>query len=198
MKPDLARFFIIAALAAAPMLAGCAGEADRGSALDDQTARDGITVAPGEYAAMFDHARNTLRDAGFTIERVDAAAGVITTAPMPGLDAWKSPLLRKSGVAGLRSWHGSTVEATATFSTAPAVIDLRTASTPLTLRFEVIERREYHPTRKIDSTSVVYESEFSDRDYARRGLEPSFTVAVERVYPAEAALARAAARIPPL
>jgi hypothetical protein len=129
---------------------------------------------------------------------VDAAAGVITTAPMPGLDAWKSPLLRDAGVAGLRSWHGGTVEARAVFTTVPAVVDLRTATTPLTLQFEVVERREYRPSRHIDTTSVVYTSEFSDREYARRGLEPSFTVAVERVPTAEAALSRAVARIPPL
>ncbi len=198
MKPDLARFFIIAAFAAAPVVTGCASDGDQGAALDEHAARAGITVSPDEYAAMFDRARTTLRDAGFTIERVDAAAGVITTAPMPGLDAWKSPLLRDAGVAGLRTWHASTVQATATFSTDRSVADLRTASGPLTLRFEVVERREYHPTRHIDTTSVVYDYEFSDREYARRGMEPSFTVAVERVHTAEAALTRAVTSAPPL
>jgi hypothetical protein len=200
MKTDLPRFFILGALALVPTLIGCAGGGDDASI--DQRANKaehpGTVVSPSEYAAMFDRARNTLRDAGFTIERVDAAAGVITTAPMPGLDAWKSPLLRNAGVAGLRSWHGGTVEAKAVFTTSPAVVDLRTATTPLILRFEVVERREYHPSKKVDTTSVVYGSEFSDRDYARRGLEPFFTVAVDRVYPAEAALSRAVARIPPL
>lgn len=38
-------------------------------------------VSSGEYAAAFDAAREVLRDYRFQLERVDAAAGVITTQP---------------------------------------------------------------------------------------------------------------------
>src|SRR5438128_989361 len=41
-----------------------------------------ISTAPAPaYAEAFDTARQTLRDTGFILERVDARAGVITTQP---------------------------------------------------------------------------------------------------------------------
>ncbi|MDX2131138.1 MAG: hypothetical protein SFY69_03685 [Planctomycetota bacterium] len=48
-----------------------------------------FAIEPGRYAATFDATRRVLRDARFTIERVDAAGGVITTREKasPGLAA---------------------------------------------------------------------------------------------------------------
>lgn len=43
-----------------------------------------FAVAPGGYQAAFDWACETLLDRGFTLNRVDAAAGVVTTKPQPG------------------------------------------------------------------------------------------------------------------
>ncbi|MCX5690900.1 MAG: hypothetical protein NTV94_14135 [Planctomycetota bacterium] len=40
-----------------------------------------VAVGAGSYAAAFDAARETLRAHGFELERVDSAAGVITSAP---------------------------------------------------------------------------------------------------------------------
>lgn len=40
-----------------------------------------VEVAPGRYAQAFDAARETLRDYNFTLDRVDARAGVITSEP---------------------------------------------------------------------------------------------------------------------
>jgi len=42
-----------------------------------------FVVLPGEYAAAFDATRDVLTDARFTLDRVDAGAGVITTLPKP-------------------------------------------------------------------------------------------------------------------
>lgn len=40
-----------------------------------------VDVAPGRYAEAFDAARETLRDYNFTLDRVDARTGVITSEP---------------------------------------------------------------------------------------------------------------------
>lgn len=40
-------------------------------------------VEPGRYDEAFDRARETLVDLGFTLNRIDAAAGVLTTQPLP-------------------------------------------------------------------------------------------------------------------
>lgn len=40
-----------------------------------------FVVLPGEYAAAFDATRDTLTEARFTLDRVDAAGGVVTTYP---------------------------------------------------------------------------------------------------------------------
>lgn len=53
------------------MLAGCSAT----------RATPDVAVAAGGYAAAFDAARETLRAHGFELERVDAASGVLTSAP---------------------------------------------------------------------------------------------------------------------
>lgn len=40
-----------------------------------------VDVAPGRYAEAFDAARETLRDYGFTLDRVDARTGMIASEP---------------------------------------------------------------------------------------------------------------------
>jgi hypothetical protein len=191
------RVAVLVAGAAAAALTGCVGGTRGASSIDERVAfvEDAtVRVDAEDYAWVFERARDALRDAGFEIERVDAAAGVITTAPMPGLAAWKSGLLREAGVARVfhaEGWHATTVEARAVFApTGDRVEDLRESGSALTLRFEVVERREHRPSRRIDTTSVVYASEFSDRGFSRQGMEPSFTVAGSRNHRAEALLSQ--------
>ena len=57
-------------------------------------------IAPGSYADAFDAARETLIDLGFTLNRVDAAAGVVTTDPLSarGLAApWERQQASRAG-----------------------------------------------------------------------------------------------------
>lgn len=61
-------------VAAAFLLGGCA------STNADPDARS-VSVAPGQYEAAFDAARETLRRYDFTLDRVDARSGVITAGP---------------------------------------------------------------------------------------------------------------------
>lgn len=55
------------------VMGGCAGPAGSAEFL----------VAEGDYARAFDAARDVLIDHGFTLERIDAQAGVITTRAKP-------------------------------------------------------------------------------------------------------------------
>ncbi len=71
MRPLLA----CAALLAAICLIGCATAPKPGGA---------VRVDAGGYDQAFDRARDSLVDLGFTLNRVDAAAGIITTQPLPG------------------------------------------------------------------------------------------------------------------
>ncbi|MBX3353374.1 MAG: hypothetical protein KF684_10630 [Phycisphaeraceae bacterium] len=183
-------------LACCAAVAACAGSSDsraqraaraesRVEFVDDSA----ISVSAEDYASVFDAARDALRAAGFVIDRVDAAAGVITTEPMGGMEAIKSPLLRQAGGASL---HRTAWRARATFSADDKKNppDLRLDPGTRTLRFEVVELREYRPSRRIDTTSVAYAWDFSDRVLAGRGLEPEYTVTGARNLRAESLLAQ--------
>jgi len=58
-----------------------------------------LDVAPGEYAAAFDATREVLRSHRFTLERVDARTGVITTEPRFGV-GMLNPLDRTQSTLG--------------------------------------------------------------------------------------------------
>lgn len=187
-------------LAVCGAFGGCAGSRGPSASIDERVEfvdAPVIEVRAGAYAATFERARDALRDAGFTLDRVDAAAGVISTEPLPGIAAWKSGLLRDAGLAGFGDWHATTVEARAVFTPGEPTTDVRTAEGTIALRFEVVERREHRPSRRIDTTSVIYGSEFSDRTRARQGLEPGFTVAAERSHRAEVLLGQRVMGYPP-
>lgn len=80
-----------AALAAALIgLGGCASSRATERTLD---------VAPGDYAAAFDATREVLRSHRFTLERVDARSGVITTEPRFGVGLM-NPLDRTQSTMG--------------------------------------------------------------------------------------------------
>ncbi|QYK47948.1 MAG: hypothetical protein KF838_14300 [Phycisphaeraceae bacterium] len=72
----LSRIGAVAAICAGAisLLGGCA------SNKVDPESRS-VSVAPGQYEAAFDAARETLRRYDFTLDRVDARSGVITAGP---------------------------------------------------------------------------------------------------------------------
>lgn len=152
-----------------------------------------LTISADDYPGAFDAARDALRQAGFTLDRVDAAAGVITTEPLGGLAAVKSPLLREAGGASLHrtAWRARAIFTPDDKKNTP---DLRLDPGTRTLRFEVVELREYRPSRRIDTTSVEYAWDFSDRVLAGRGLEPEYTVTGARNLRAESLLAQTVSR----
>lgn len=69
--------FVCELLGAATLLSAAA----LGGCSTSRTTTRVVEVAPGRYAEAFDAARETLRDYDFTLDRVDARTGVITSEP---------------------------------------------------------------------------------------------------------------------
>ena len=116
-----------------------------------------LAVPPGSYAPVFEASTEALRDSGFTLERVDAARGVITTRPKftAGLFTPAHPEQQTAG----QEWQDAINEQSRvvrlTFEPQgrrPASGDLRDAEGPLMLRAQTTIYR----TRV---TGVRYETE---------------------------------------
>lgn len=60
---------------------GCVGGSDRRDAIDADVPPATLRLAPTQYEIGFNAVRDHLRRMGFTLERIDAAEGVITTRP---------------------------------------------------------------------------------------------------------------------
>ncbi len=168
--------FVCLTLMLAPLaLLGCRTPGDQVS----------TTVAPGRYAEAFDQTRDLLASYQFTLERVDARAGVITTQPKAttGLatpwdreqssltDEWADLLNQHErqvrvtfvptgdGPAGLDEPGDRTPE-----------IDLREIDGPLEARFEVTVLRVSVPGHRIETSAIGLSSRWGDPQMTRRGV----------------------------
>lgn len=148
------------------------------------------TLEAGAYAAprgVFEVARETLRDNGYMLERVDAVSGVITTRPKT-----------TAGIA--TPWHSdqSTFEQELSdfanrqqrivrITFAPvgrtqhelAPDDLRATAGQIDMTVRVVVERLNRPGRKVDTTSVRMSSYFTDTELESRGLSWQYAVADE-------------------
>lgn len=157
-----------------------------------------MSVAPGQYATMFDAARHTLRDRGFILERVDAQAGVITTQPKTtaGLvTPWdreqqslaqeaEDLLERQQRVVSVTFEPSAQVAAPsepAAADEAPgSPPDLRASTEPFTMRVHVILQRLQIPGRKLEPEAIGQSSYFWDPALGERGMQPQYVVAIRQ------------------
>lgn len=135
------------------------------------------------YAAAFDAARQTLIDARFDLERVDARAGVITTRPKStaGLatpwDAEQSSIsqevedLANQQQRTIRVWFEPEIRAD------PAPEDLRHIEGPMVVRVEVVIERVHKPGWRIETTAVRFSSFSRDPELTERAMWPRYSVA---------------------
>lgn len=179
------RIVRLAACAAAFALGACASEpppegvASTGAA----PAEASFVVPAGGYASAFQTVKDTLRDAGFVLARVDAREGVIVTAPR-----------ESSGIAtpwlGAEATFADGVEATANVER--RVVEVRFGPAleapgtgePRAQGWEAAEVvgavtasvwRVRSPGRRVESSSIRLTSFASDSSVRARGLEPDFT-----------------------
>lgn len=175
----------LTAWAAALALGACASEpAPEGvEATGAAPAEASFVVPAGGYAHAFQTVKDTLRDAGFVLARVDAREGVIVTAPKDS-----------SGVAtpwiGAEATFADGVEATANVER--RVVEVRFApardalgtDAPRAPGWEEAEVtgavtasvwRVRSPGRRVESSSIRLTSFASDSAVRARGLEPDFT-----------------------
>jgi hypothetical protein len=165
--------FIVAAAAVA---GGCASSKVRSPQFD---------VAAGKYADAFEASRDVLAAGRFELDRVDGAAGVISTLPKPtsGLatpwDDEQSSFRQEIEDAGNRQQRRVRI----TFepaSGAPATGDLRELSAPLVGRVEVTVDRVRRTEWRLETTAIRFSSFAADPALQARGMYPQFIVAVSQ------------------
>lgn len=180
-------------LVLAASLIGCSGSPDAAAP----------TIEPDRYASAFDAARDVLRERGFTLERIDARAGVITTAPKPtaGLATpWDveqqsagqevEDLLQNQqrvvritflpAAASAGAVQGAAVSASATSDESLAaqnsLPDLLEFPSPTLLEVQVMIERINRPHWRVDSTSIRLHHYAYDPDLAAREMQPRYEV----------------------
>lgn len=139
-------------------------------------------IEAGDYPRAFDAAKDLLRSYEFELDRVDAHAGVITTAPRAWAGFATPWLPYASGTSdamrGFAQFEQIRVKvafdpASATASNPARHGDDRRADTgPLVARFEVELERIHRPGRRFDPTSVRLSSTAVDPVLRVSGLQP--------------------------
>ncbi len=162
-------------LASLVVLAGCsAPPKNQGTA----------AVAPGRYDAAFDHARETLVGLGFTLDRVDASAGVLTTEPLDGRGLaapWERQQASRAGEIAdavhpqsrivrieflpAESLHAVPSDLGRDQITSVGPLRRVDASSPLAARVTVLIERTYRPGMRPQVTDVLR---------SRRAFDPEF------------------------
>lgn len=137
----MARFFLLLTLVLAPLGCRVSGPTT-------------TTVESDRYAEAFDVVKDTLREQGFELERVDARAGIITTRPQNssgfftpwvtserrGRDEVASSLHRQRRIVEVRFLGGEG--------------DRRTAAAPVTVDVSARVERVYQPGVRATPASV--------------------------------------------
>ena len=145
-----------------------------------------LAIGPGDYPAAFEAAREVIRDARFDIDRVDARAGVITSAPrvstgiaLPWDMAGSTPARQ---LGDLLNRHARRIRVT--FEPAGAAGEeaagrpdlLATEPMGLVMRVRVLVEREQRPGWRLESTAVQLSGRARDPELERRGMQPGYTV----------------------
>lgn len=174
MQRSLLRL-LFPAFALLALLGGCAGSSGNAD----------LSITPGQYAAAFEAAKDTLAEYRFELERVDAGSGVITSKPKASAGL-ATPWDREQGAAtqefeDLANRHLRRVRITFEPTTgAQAGADLRTAEGPIVGRVEVVVDRARRAGWRLEPTSVRFSSFTRDPDLAARGMWPQYTVPISQ------------------
>lgn len=156
-----------------------------------------FNIEPGQYAAVFDVTKETLREYGFALERVDARAGVITTKPRSsgGLVApwdrvqstaaqeWEDFLHHQERRVRISFGPASQTEPDdprAQAARGPALLDLREFSGPMAAEVLVWIDRTHTPGRRIESTSLRLNTTSRDPALYKSKMLPNYKTPINR------------------
>ncbi len=163
------------ALIAAALLGGCSAGPPRSADFD---------VPAGQYTKAFDESRDVLASYRFSLERVDAAAGVVATTPKTtaGLATpWdQEQTTFEQDMSDLVNHQQRTVRVTfeAPGGEGAGTPDLRTTSGPVHAHVEVVIERTRRPGWRLDTTALRLSSFTHDPELDARGMWPRYTVVV--------------------
>ena len=145
-----------------------------------------LAIAPGDYPVAFEAAQEVIRDARFDIDRIDARAGVITSASrvstgiaLPWDMAGSTPGRQ---LEDLLNRHARRIRVTfepaptAEGEPAPAANLLGAPPPELVMRVRVLVEREQRPGWRLDSTSIGLSARAADPALIQRGMHPGYTV----------------------
>lgn len=152
-------------------LAGCAVETPRTGAFDAPDA---------DYAITFEAAKESLRDRGFLLARVDARAGVIETRPRASSGLATPWIFDESSVGeeidGLMNAYRRRVVVRFDGGVDPRV-DLREAGLPVRGEVVVELERLQRPGRRVESSAIRQTSYWSEPGWPEAGMLRFYTPA---------------------
>ena len=161
-------------LTAVPLLAACTGGrvAGVGDRPDTQLVESGSAAfTPETYPGVFDAARETLAEYRFTLDRVDAARGVITTAPKQTAGLATPWDREQSNLGDEAADLIHQQERTARIIFEPAMA-------PTSVRVEVVVDRVRRPNWRVEPDAIRFSTFAEDPQAERHGQRGEFRDAV--------------------
>jgi hypothetical protein len=146
-----------------------------------------LRIQQGQYQIAFAAAREALRDVDFSIDRVDAYNGVLTTHPKFSAGI-ATPWSREQASVGaeaedLFNRHSRVARVTFEPLSGPrpggAAVDLRSVNQPMTMRVEVSLLRRQRPGWRLETSAIRGSSRSSDPELAAQGLEPMYDTVID-------------------
>jgi len=156
-----------------------------------------FVLEPEHYPLAFDAARETLRNCRFTLDRVDARMGVISTehkdtagfaTPWDGeqstleqeWDDFANLNGRRVRITFEPMSRPATEDPRSQVVEGPPPVDLREIDELIVARVLVFEERRARPGWRIDTQSIRHSTFTEDPELRERGMYPQYTVPTER------------------
>ena len=165
---------VILTVLAASVAAGVSGCATTASEADTRW-----TIASGTYSSWFDTAKDVVRESQFELGRVDARAGVVSSASAASA-GYATPWLTygmssgDAALGGLMHRESRVVRVLFEPADGSEAEDLRRVDGDLTARVVVEVSRDLRPGRQVDTTNIQRTSYWRDPGMASSGLQPGF------------------------
>lgn len=157
-----------------------------------------LEVAAGQYAQAFEATRETLREYDFTLDRVDAASGVITSAvkdssglatpwdsEQSGIDQeWEDFINRQRRFVRVafvpaEAAGSKTPQRDPASALAPDLVDLRDYEGPVVATVSVTIERVQRPGWQVNTKSINQSTFMRDPELVAKGMQPSYSVELE-------------------